>query len=249
MKSSLRFRLLAVLIPAMGLLLSPAAASATAGITHDPFRGITNATSINWSGYAATGATFNSVSASWVQPAGTCTSKDTYSSFWVGLDGDTDGTVEQDGSEVDCRGGSPQYYAWYEMYPAFPVNFSNAVSPGDHFTASVTASGDNFTLKISDTTAGWSHTIHKSLSSAAKSSAEVIAEAPCCQNNGDILTLTDFGTVHFSDAMANGSPLGNSHPVKINMIDSCEGGTCGPNKDKTSALTGGENFSDTFIRN
>ena len=40
------------------------------------------------------------------------------------------------------RGGlrwhSPRYFAWYEMFPAFPVNFSNRVRPGDHFSASVT---------------------------------------------------------------------------------------------------------------
>jgi hypothetical protein len=41
--------------------------------------------STNWSGYAATGGTgaFNSISASWVEPAGTCTSGQSaqYSSF------------------------------------------------------------------------------------------------------------------------------------------------------------------------
>jgi hypothetical protein len=248
MKLPVRIGLLVAVIPAIGLLASPAPASTNTPIAHAPFLGFASG-SINWSGYAADGSTFNSVSASWVQPTGTCTGKETFSAFWVGLDGDSSDTVEQTGSEVDCRGGTPHYYAWYEMYPAYPVNFANAVIPGDHFTASVTASGDNFTLKISDTTEGWSHTVHKSLSSAKKSSAEVIAEAPCCQSNGNILNLTDFGTVNFSNAMANGAPLGNSHPTKINMIASCQGGTCGSNKDKTSALTGGENFSDTFISN
>ena len=85
--------------------------------------------STNWSGYAATGS-FTSVSAHWTEPTGHCTSATRYSSFWVGLDGFNSTTVEQTGSEVDCSGGSPVYYSWYEMYPAFPVNFSNTVRPG-----------------------------------------------------------------------------------------------------------------------
>jgi hypothetical protein len=242
MKSSLRIRLLAAVLPAIGLLVVPATAGAALAITHDPFVGIANGTSANWSGYAATGATFNSVSASWVQPAGKCTSKTTYSAFWVGLDGYKSSTVEQTGSEVDCSGGSPVYYAWYEMYPANPVNFKNTVSPGDQFTASVTAVGDSFTLKIADSTRGWSQTITKTLASAKKSSAEVIAEAPCCTEAGGILPLTDFGTVDFQNSMANGSAIGHSTHVKINM-----GG--GGSKDTTSTLSNGENFSDTWVSN
>jgi hypothetical protein len=42
--------------------------------------------STNWSGYAADSGTYTSVSASWVEPKGTCTSATRYSSFWVGLD-------------------------------------------------------------------------------------------------------------------------------------------------------------------
>jgi hypothetical protein len=97
----------------------------------------------NWSGYAATGGTYTSVSSSWVEPAGICSSGNQYSSFWVGLDGYNSTTVEQTGSEVDCSGGTPQYYSWYEMYPSYPVNFSNEVQPGDHFTASVAYTGNN----------------------------------------------------------------------------------------------------------
>jgi len=247
MKSSLRFRLLAAVIPVIGLLASPATASSATGITHGPFRGTSNRTSSNWSGYAAHGGTdsFTSVSASWVQPVGTCTAEATYSAFWVGLDGYTSKTVEQTGSEVDCDGGSPVYYAWYEMYPAFPHNFSNTVLPGDHFTASVTASGDTFTLQIADKTQDWSHTITKSLSGTKKSSAEVIAEAPCCQANGDILPLTDFGAVQFKHSEANGSPVGSSTPTKINMRP-ISGGS---NTDQTSSLSNGEKFSVTWEGN
>ena len=55
------------------------------------------------------------------------------------------------------------------MYPAYPVNFSNTVRPGDHFTGSVTYNGgSSYTLVLKDTTKGWSHTVTKSLSGAAQ---------------------------------------------------------------------------------
>src|SRR5947209_8132214 len=58
------------------------------------------AQSSNWSGYAATSGTYTSVSASWTEPTGHCSSGSQYSSFWVGLDGYNSGSVEQTGSEV-----------------------------------------------------------------------------------------------------------------------------------------------------
>src|ERR1700683_988484 len=157
----------------------------------------TTVTSSNWAGYAATGSNgpFNSVSADWVQPAGNCSGGgDQYSAFWVGLDGYSSSTVEQTGSEVDCVGRTAEYYAWYEMYPGPSENYSNTVRAGDHFNATVTwLGGDKFSLYIADTTQGWSHTTDASLTSTpARSSAEVIVEAPCCTNSGGIMPLTDL---------------------------------------------------------
>lgn len=197
-------------------------------------------TSSNWSGYAAHSGTFTSVSASWVEPTGHCSSGSGYSSFWVGLDGYSSQSVEQTGSEVDCSGGSPRYYSWYEMFPKFPVNFSDPVSPGDHFTGSVTyTGGGSFTLKLADTTKGWSHTVIKSLASAARSSAEVIIEAP--SSSSGVLPLANFGTVNITSAQVNGSAIGSHSPTKIVMAS---GGT---KKDSVSALSGGTNFSATWL--
>ena len=202
------------------------------------------ATSANWSGYAASGGSgsFHSVSASWTEPTGHCGSGNGYSSFWVGLDGFSSSSVEQTGSEVDCIGGSPRYYAWWEMYPGPSHNFSSRVRPGDHFSASVTyKGGGSFALKITDSTRGWSHTLNKSLSSAKRSSAEVIVEAPCCTGSGGILPLADFGTVKFANSHVNGSALGNSNPTKIIMQSG------GSQKDSVSSLSGDTNFSATWL--
>ena len=215
-----------------------ASPNARGGISHQ-------AESTNWSGYGATTGTYTSVSASWTQPAGTCSRGDQYAAFWVGLDGYSSSSVEQTGSEVDCVGRTAEYYAWYEMYPNASVNYSNTVRPGDHFNASVTYEGSNeFSLYIADTTQGWSHTTVASLAGAARSSAEVIVEAPCCTASGGILNLTDFGTVNISGSTANGAALGNAGGVtQIIMIDSA-----GRHRDSVSSLSGGENFSATWLR-
>ena len=201
--------------------------------------------SSNWSGYAAAGGNgaFSSVSASWTEPTGTCTSRRAqYSSFWVGLDGYSSSSVEQTGTDVDCSGRSPVYYGWYEMYPAFPVNFPNTVRPGDHMSGSVTFSGSStYTLVLKDTTQGWTQTVVKNQSGLARSSAEVIVEAP--SSSSGVLPLADFGTVNLSSSLVNGSAIGNFSPTEIIMVDS--GGNA---KDSVSSLSGGENFSATWLR-
>ena len=123
---------------------------------------------------------YKSVSATWTEPKATCTSnKNLYASFWVGLDGYSSNSVEQTGTDSDCNGTTPSYYGWYEMYPAYPVNFTNPVAVGDKFSASVTFSGtDTYTLVLSDITSDWTKTILKSQSGLDRSSAEVITEAP-----------------------------------------------------------------------
>ncbi|MGW2250654.1 G1 family glutamic endopeptidase [Kitasatospora sp. NPDC001660] len=219
---------------------TPALAATAPTLVHAPLGhhggGVLQSTSSNWAGYAATGGRFTSVSASWVQPSISCSGSDTWSSFWVGIDGDGSSTVEQLGTEADCSGGSPVYSSWYEMYPAYPTDFTNTVRPGDRFTASVTTTGSgSFTLTLADTTQGWKRTVNKSLRSAALASAEVIAEAP--SSSTGVLPLSDFGTVGFNGATVNGQSLGSSGASSITMASG------GVTKAATSGLSGGTAFS------
>jgi len=233
--------ILAVL--AAAVLAYPATAGAHPTAPHGTrIHRVSHSTSTNWAGYSATGARFTSVSASWKQPAVTCTSATAYSSFWVGLDGDGSNSVEQTGTEADCVGGKAQYSAWYEMYPKFPVTLSMAVHAGDSFTASVTTDGrGSFTLSIRNVTTGASFSTVQRLKRAQLASAEVIAEAP--SGSGGVLPLANFGTVTYSASAANGSSLGGQAPTQIIMINSA-----GTPKDSTSAINASGGFSNTWLR-
>ena len=104
----------AVSVAAVVLVGAADTASATGsrGVWRPPNHKISNSTSTNWAGYAVTGGRYTKVTSTWVQPAVTCNGT-AYSSFWVGIDGDTSGTVEQTGTEADCNGSTPVYSAWY----------------------------------------------------------------------------------------------------------------------------------------
>jgi hypothetical protein len=200
--------------------------------------------STNWSGYAASGGdgSFNSVSASWTQPTATCNDNgDEYAAFWVGLDGFNSNSVEQTGTDSDCDGGSPDYYGWYEMYPADPVYFDNTVEPGDSMYASVTFTGtDTYTLTLIDYTQNWTQTETENESGLANSSAEVITEAPSSYSGP--LPLADFGTVNFSGSSVNGGSMDSQNPTQIIMV-----GSSGDQLDNTSSMDGSGDFSNTWL--
>jgi len=234
-------KLLIGLVAAFVLTAFPAAAGAGA-TTHgtlrfDPNKKITQSTSSNWSGYAATGGGFTSVTSSWTQPSASCGSATTYSSFWVGLDGDGSSTVEQTGTSADCSGGSARYYAWYEMYPKYPVNLSMAVSPGNSITATVSVTGNGrYTLHIHNNTTGGDFSITQK-GHGQNYSAEAIAEAPSSRSG--VLPLTNFGSVNFSGTVVNGQPIKNFNPDRIDMVTSS-----GTVKAQTSGLnSAGTDFS------
>jgi hypothetical protein len=223
------------------LAIAPAAAGAA--VRHAPNHKISHSTSTNWSGYAVAGhGPYGTVSSSWTQPGVNCLTTPTgYSSFWVGLDGDTTGTVEQTGTEADCSSGRAVYSAWYEMYPKFPVNYSNPVAPGDAMHASVSYLGSGtFQLTLTDSTRGWSQTVKPRLKSAKRGSAEVIAEAP--SSSGGVLPLADFQKVGFTGASVGGSLLTSSTPGldPITMTTSS-----GAVKAKPSSISNGS-FTDTW---
>ena len=206
----------------------------------DPNHKLTESTSSNWAGYAVTGGGYTTVTSSWVQPSASCTSATTYSSFWVGLDGDGSNTVEQTGTDADCSGGTPSYYAWYEMYPKYPVNLSLSVRPGDLLTATVSYVGNNrFSISITDSRSGSFSTTLKGRGSLF--SAEAIAEAPSSRSG--VLPLTNFGSVGFTGTKVNGQAIGTFPQSSIDRIDMVSGSTV---KAATSGLKSNTDFTVTW---
>ena len=205
----------------------------------------------NWSGYVATGTTFSSVSGNWTVPVATCPSQSPlYASEWVGIDGYTSLTVEQDGTDSDCNGTTPAYYAWYEMYPAGSFQLPYTVAAGDPMSASVSVSGSVWTLSLTDHAAGtryWTWSISPApVSGLAQSSAEWIVERPqLCSGSCQYTSLADFGTVGFTNGTANGSPISSFTYTPLEMGDTVPSPTT--LLALPSPLNGSGNaFSDTW---
>ncbi len=186
----------------------------------------------NWAGYIAEGTTheFSSATATWTEPKVDCLKNQDLYAPWVGIDGDGSSTVEQTGAQTSCKGGQPKVKAWYEMFPANPVYFNNPAAIGDIFHATVTYSGGQFTLTISDTTQGWTQTVHKTLNSAKRLSAEAVIEAP-----GGFPNIPSG--VQFTGVKFNGQDLSTFHPVA-----SASAGA-GNTIYKPGAITNGDDFS------
>jgi hypothetical protein len=208
--------------------------------------------STNWSGYAVTGSSGSVTDAtgSWTVPAiqGSCPSTNQYSSFWVGIDGYNSGTVEQTGTDSDCQGGVPTYYAWFEFFPHASVLINGlTIHPGDVMSADAHFAGRSFTVTITDKTTGGTFSTSSSVRRAQRSSAEWIAEAP--SSSGGILPLADFATVSFSagDATISGTTgtIG-SFGANVHQITMVTSG--GATKASPSALSGGgDSFSVRWV--
>jgi hypothetical protein len=162
----------------------------------------------NWAGWASfaglpllpQNGAVTYVKGEWTVPALTCTSADADSSVWVGIDGMTNNTVEQVGTEQSCRAGQAVYKAWWETYPSAKVPISVAVQPGNSIRGEVKYVGNSqFELALTNLSTGQSFRTTQASPGAARATAEWIVEAP--YQNG-VLPLANFGTVTFKNARA-----------------------------------------------
>jgi len=206
-------------------------------------------TSSNWSGYAVEtnlaspqSNAVSDVKGSWTVPALACGNIKTYSSAWVGIDGYSDNSVEQIGTEQDCISGKSSYYAWYEMYPKPSFKINLPIKMGDVISAEVNyVSKNEFVLTIIDSTTGKMFTTSQK-SNASRQSAEWVMEAPW---SGGVLPLANFGTIQFSNAQAtlnshvgaiNNSLWQNDPITMTNLFGN-------PKATPSSLSTGGTSFS------
>ena len=160
--------------------------------------------SYNWAGYADVSSThgaFTKVSGAWTVPSVTCTNEDRITSDWVGLDGFSSSTVEQDGTVSQCFENRAVYYTWYEMYPAGTIAVGTSVAPGDKISASVSRSGSAYTLAVTDSTHSansFSKNATCATTTCLATSAEWIAERPAYSIG--IVPEAQFSAVPFSAA-------------------------------------------------
>ncbi|KAA9165867.1 hypothetical protein FPZ12_005160 [Amycolatopsis acidicola] len=170
--------------------------------------------SSNWSGYAETGSGFTSAKATWTVPSVSATSTSTYSSAWVGIDGDGNSNLIQTGTESDYVNGHAEYSAWWEILPAYSVTISGmTISPGDSITASVAkSSGTKWVISLTDDTTGKSWSATKTYSGAGQS-AEYVQEAPTV--GGSQAAVAHFSTFSFSGLTVNGANPGLVSSEKI----------------------------------
>lgn len=213
---------------------APAVASGRA-----PKRTFGRSTSTNWSGYAVPGTDARHVIGTWTQPSVTCApGENSWSSPWVGIDGNTSSTVEQIGTDSDCQNGAPLYYAWYEMYPKSLVTIALAVNPGDSFTGEVTSGpSGSFVLKLTNNTTHASYQTTQTSTRAVRSSVEWVMEGP---SRG---LLSNFGSVGFAGAAATmGTTTGSlgsfAGAQPITMVT-----RKGVPRAVPSAVTGGTGFN------
>jgi hypothetical protein len=212
--------------------------------------------SSNWSGYADVDANFSAVSANWTVPTVTCQrGSNSYSAEWVGIDGYSSSTVEQDGTEADCLNGSPSYDAWFELYGDTTENSGDEIelsptdgyplSPGDSITASVSDSGGTWTFDVRDGSK-WFFTTSVLFGGAAQSSAEWIVERPeVCARSCSLTSLANFGSATFTNASTTsgagtGTIISNAD-VEMEMVN---GSTLLATPGALDA--GGDSFSDTW---
>ena len=198
--------------------------------------------SSNWSGYAATGGSFTSVTGTWTvpQPSGASVGAD---ATWVGIGGVNTRDLIQAGTQSMSSGGAVRYEAWIEMLPATSETVALTVRPGDSVTATITEQSAGtwlITIKNNTTAQSYRNTVGYS---SSRSSAEWIEEAP--STGRSVLPLTDFGVVTFSDgaAVKNGrtTTIGGAGAAPITMIN----GVRQPIAQPSTLAADGSSFSVT----
>jgi hypothetical protein len=156
--------------------------------------------SSNWSGYAASGGTFTSISATWTVPtvSASTTGAD---ATWVGIGGLSSRDLIQAGTQALVDGsGTVQYSSWIEMLPQSSRNVPLPVTAGDSVTVTIAQqSGNDWQIAMKNNTTDGTYNVTVQYSSS-NSSVEWIQEAPSIGRG--LVSLDQFGTVKFSRASA-----------------------------------------------
>src|SRR2546423_1664221 len=156
--------------------------------------------SSNWSGYAANGGTFTSVTATWAVPTVSARPNGA-DATWVGIGGLNSNDLIQAGTQAMVDGsGTVEYSSWIEMLPQSSRNVPLSLSAGDSVTVTITQqSGNDWLISMKNNTTNGTYNVTVQYDSS-NSSAEWVQEAPSVGRG--LVSLDLFGTVPFSGASA-----------------------------------------------
>lgn len=185
--------------------------------------------SLSWAGYVAA-SDFSDpepqiigVNASWIIPTINVTSKDTYSSAWIGIGGQFDKTLIQIGTEHDLINGNKKFQAWFDLLPKSAEPILMNISEGDKIQASIelkNSEKNQWLLQIMDLSNGESY-CQDFFYNSTRLSADWIVERPLV--GSQLTALTDFGKITFSDAYVNLNhdvlPIGEAYFWEVQMSD------------------------------
>ncbi|TMC37423.1 MAG: hypothetical protein E6J24_00555 [Chloroflexi bacterium] len=174
-------------------------APATSTDTGVPTAAIASSTSSNWSGYAASGGKFTSVTATWTVPNVTATGSGA-DATWIGIGGLESRDLIQAGTQAMVGGGDVTYQAWIEMLPGSSRPVPLSVTGGDSVTVAITQTGaSDWSIGMKNNTTGERYTTTVKYVSS-NSSAEWVQEAPSVGRG--LVPLDNFGTLTFTSASA-----------------------------------------------
>jgi hypothetical protein len=181
-------------------IITPGTGSGTAPVTQPGTPARVTSSSSNWSGYAASGGAFTSVTATWTVPTVSATSSGA-DATWVGIGGLTSEDLIQAGTQAIVDGsGTVEYSSWIEMLPASSKTIPLSVSAGDSVTVTITQqSGNDWLITMKNNTTNGTYNVTVQYDSS-NSSAEWVQEAPSVGRG--LVSLDLFGTVPFTGATA-----------------------------------------------
>jgi hypothetical protein len=159
--------------------------------------------SSNWAGYAVGGGPYRSASGQWTVPSVSARGAAGFSAQWVGIDGFSNRSLIQAGTEADFYAGSAHFSAWWEILPAPAVRIRGlSVRAGDVITVTIArVSTGRWRITVQDSRSGSYSTTRPY--AGPGTSAEWIEEAPIVAGRATALAV--HGTLVFDNARVNGS--------------------------------------------
>jgi hypothetical protein len=172
---------------------------------------------------------FSCIQGRWTQPSLTCPASGSASlAIWIGFDGEmgpSRATLEQIGTNTDCRDGRARMFAWFEILPhdRFEQELGMEIRSGDRIVASIAFVGRSYHLVLENLTTGQVEDTWQHSPGSRRLTAEWVVEAPTvgCPSDCQVASLAAFGTVSFSAARviltSKTGPIGDARWTRVRL--------------------------------